>query len=87
MQMDILDEILSTSPSTWTKVPNSSYDDGYYIEKLHPDSVEYRLVAQGFTPHCTVKYIKRVQNPFQLALFKISREKAKAEGTRLNEVN
>lgn len=85
--MDILDEILSASPSTWKKVVNSSYDDGYYTEQLSTDSVEYRLVAQEFIPHSTVRYIKRVQNPFQLALFKISREKAKAEGRYLNEVS
>lgn len=86
-QMDILDEILSVSPSTWRKVANSSYDDGYYCEQLSSDSVEYRLVSEAFRPHRTVKYIKRVQNPYQLALFKISREKAQAEGRYLHEVS
>lgn len=85
--MDILETILEYVPPTWSKPPKSSYDDGYFCEELKPNSVEHQMVAREFEPHGTVKYIKRVQNPYQLALFKIAREKAKAEGETLYEVS
>lgn len=89
MQMDILCEMLSAIPNTWTQFSKISYEQkGYLITIASPE--EYQRVVETFELFVAkMKYmsVMRVQNPFQLTRYKISREQAKAEGRPKYEVS
>ncbi|XKL68234.1 hypothetical protein PGB90_003725 [Kerria lacca] len=84
--MNILEHILRDVPDTWTNLSIDKYDNKYYIETLIQDTPEYNNVAQLFPEKCRINYIKRVQNPYQLGLFKIMKEKKNSEGKIINVV-
>ncbi len=85
--MDMLKKILTDVPQTWeNREPHQYTDDSkYHLVELQDNNnlfstSEYARIKMEFPSHVSIRYIKRVEDPFQLGLFKIMKAKRQAEG-------
>ncbi|XP_065202451.1 uncharacterized protein LOC135832860 [Planococcus citri] len=80
--MDVLRAVLNTAqPTTWVNKSEDDYIESYLLFDITKYSTEwYNVWIEADCYHRElIKYIKRVQNPFQLGLFKIQEEKRRSE--------
>lgn len=87
--MDVLRAVLNTvQPTTWVKKSEDDYIDiSYLLFELDKYSMEWCgiwLKVHGNYRNL-ITSIKRVQNPFQLGLFKIQEEKRRSENVSIDK--
>lgn len=81
MENEILDLVLKDAPSFWVTELQSAYNNSYKLYDVPERTGEYDLVKNSFYEYaCNIQDIRRIQNPYQLGLFRIMKEKRKSEG-------
>lgn len=85
--MSVLRAVLDhEQPSEWTRMCQNCYSNSYLLFEVDKYSSEWNKVVACDSARHSVRSIKRVQNPFQLGLFKIQQEKRRSEYSNASSV-
>lgn len=86
--MDVLQAVLDyETPDTWVSRCPSQYNDSFLLFQIYENSDEWCNAVGHSTYEGDVVLLERVQNPFQLGLFRIQEEKRSSEGEDHDKVS